>query len=634
MYFVFQKTIKFMNHKFLKVIREVIFKFKYLKNYRQIIMVTSKVKSFHLFDRIHFQPEVKALCIRFIYLFFFIGFLAFPLYFHSSSIDVEKSKSKDYWNETKLNFSTLHSVINQETCYAQPHNFLGCMQALSTLVTILSDKSIDLVFTDDRVREGINFLSDIEIKSSPKKKFQDISEVLKDFKASMTNKIQAWRTLYYQTQKTQIRFYHILREILLEVIMHGESSSRSVLSNNVFKTSKKFHHKRLIAQSINSYLSITQSPHDHLIPLELMKDRSKANDGEYSGVGLILFQIQQHLVVKRVLENSPAFQAGLKSGDIISKIQGQDVSQMKLSASSNAIAQVNSKTVHLEILRQGARRHFEVGKEIIKVDNVKTEYIKDNNKKWGLIRLSSFYKVNTCAQVEKAIYKFQKDPQVSGLVIDLRNNPGGLVDEALCTADLFLPKDRFMLEVRPFNTSQSSQFNFSLMPQVTNLPLVILVNAGSASSAEIVAGVLRDHNRGILIGERTFGKGTILYGTSFQYPRYPNLIHYQTSARFYFPSRRTNHILGIVPDHVVKFQNNSLVLFREEDLFAYQLPSFQVALKNQKPLSPLYFPQGTFQSYQNCLENLKTSQDQRAKTLAKTILRCVTSQDNSLAKSS
>ena len=352
-------------------------------------------------------------------------------------------------------------------------------------------------------------------------------------------------------------------------------------------------------------------------------------------MGLILFQIQRHLVVKRVLENSPAFQAGLKSGDIISKVQGQDVSQMKLSDSSNAIGKVNSQTVHLEVLRGGARRYFKIDKGIIKIDNVKTEYIKDNGKTWGLIRLSSFYKVNTCAQVEKAIYKFQEDPQVSGLVIDLRNNPGGLVNEALCTADLFLPKDRFMLEVRPFNTSQSSQFNFSLMPQVTDLPLVILVNAGSASSAEIVAGVLRDHDRGVLIGERTFGKGTILYGTSFQYPRYPNLIHYQTSAKFYFPSRRTNHILGIIPDHIVEFQNKSLVLFREEDLFAYQLPSFKVTLKNQKPLSPLYSSQGTFQSYQNCLKNLKTSQDQRAKVLARTMLRCVTSQDNnSLATSS
>ena len=105
--------------------------------------------------------------------------------------------------------------------------------------------------------------------------------------------------------------------------------------------------------------------------------------------------------------------------------------------------------------------------------------------------------------------------------MDLRSNPGGLVDEALCTADLFLPKDHFMLEIRPFDQSKSSQMHFSLISQVTKLPLVILINAGSASSAEIVAGILRDHNRGVLIGERTFGKGTILHGTTFQYPKYP-----------------------------------------------------------------------------------------------------------------
>ena len=625
-------------HQFLKFITEPIFKVQYFKAkmYQRISTCITKVKVkwVTFSSRIHLPPQIKMLCIRCVFVSLCIGLLIFS--HRSSLIDVNELESRNYWNETKLTFSTLHSVINEETCYAELNNFLGCMQALLTIMTHVSDRSIDLIFTENQIKKGVNFLSDIKIQPSSKKDLRDISDVLKDMKISMAKKIQEWRTLYYQTRTHHIRFYPILGEILLEVITHSESSPRSSLDSNSFfvKKTRNFYHKKLIAQSINSYLSITHSPHDHLIPLELMKDRSKTSEGEYSGVGLILFQIQQHLVVKRVLENGPAFRAGLKSGDIISRVQGQDVSQMDLSDSSNAIGRVNSRTVHLEILREGVRRHFTLNKEVIRTDNVRTEYIKDDNKKWGLIRLSSFYKVNTCAQVEKAIYKFQEDPQVSGLVVDLRNNPGGLVDEALCTADLFLPKDQFMLEVRPFSPSQSSQFNFSLMPQVTNLPLVILINAGSASSAEIVAGILRDHNRGMLIGERTFGKGTILYGTSFQYPRYPNLIHYQTAAKFYFPSKRTNHILGIIPDHIVKFENSSLVPFREEDLFAYQLPSFQLALKNQKPLAPVYSRQSDFQSYQNCLQGLKMSQDQRAKTLATTVLRCVTSQENQLARSS
>ena len=631
MYFTFEKVIQFITHKLVKVVKATIFNIKCLKIKIDQQIATFTLKRLTLFSRIHFQPQTKALCIRFICLFLFIGFVS---YFHLSH-DTKKLETKNYWNETKLNFSTLHSIINQDTCYARLNNFLGCMQALSTVITTLSDKNIDLVFTNTQIKKGINFLSDIKVTPSSRKDFQDISEILKDLKVSMVEKIQTWKTLYYQTQKNQIRFYHILREILLETITHVESSPRSSLDNRTFvKTSRKFSHKKLIAQSINSYLSVTHSPHDHLIPLDLMKDRSKTSEGKYSGVGLILFHIQQHLIIKRVLENSPALKAGLKSGDIIFKVQGQDVSQMSLSDSSNAIGRVNNKTIYLEILREGVLRHFTLNKEVIKTDNIRTEYIKDNNKKWGLIRLSSFYKVNTCAQVETAIYKFQEDPQVSGLVIDLRNNPGGLVDEALCTADLFLPKNRLMLEVRPFNPSQPSQFNFSLIPQVTDLPLVILINAGSASSAEIVAGILRDYNRGVLIGERTFGKGTILYGTSFQYPRYPNLIYYQTSAKFYFPSKRTNHILGIIPDHIVTFENSSLVPFREEDLFAYQLPSFQLTLKNQKPVSPLLSHQNNFQSYQNCLKDLKTSHNQRAKTLATTLLRCVTSQKNQLAKSS
>ena len=182
---------------------------------------------------------------------------------------------------------------------------------------------------------------------------------------------------------------------------------------------------------------MTQSPHDHLIPLKLIKDQSQISYEQYSGIGLILFYIHQHLIVKRVLDNSPAFQAGLRPGDIVSKVQGQNVSNMKFSESSHVISKIAHRTVHLEILREGTRKLFKVDKKTIKVSNVKTEYIQDNNKKWGLIRVSSFYKTDTCTQVEKAIYKFQKDLQVSGLVMDLRSNPGGLVDEALCTADLF-----------------------------------------------------------------------------------------------------------------------------------------------------------------------------------------------------
>ena len=247
-----------------------------------------------------------------------------------------------------------------------------------------------------------------------------------------------------------------------------------------------------------------------------------------------------------------------------------------------------------------------------------------------MIKVSSFYKANTCMQVEEAIHNLQKDPQMAGLAMDLRNNPGGIVDEALCIADLFLPEDRFMLEIRPFQR-KPSQWSFSLLPQLTNLPLVILINAGSASSAEILAGVLRDHNRAVLIGERSFGKGTILQGRHFQYPKYPGLLHYQTFAKFYFPSRQTNHISGILPDHTVKFQNDSLIPFREGDLFAYQLPLF--ASQNISKASQsrhVSVPQKrTFRSYQTCLNDLKTLEGQReAKSIAKTMLRCVTAQSS------
>ena len=626
--FSFKKVIS-------KIISYIILKIHDLKTC--IFCRTFKLNKTNLLKRFQSSPlhyQLKMFCTQVICLCFVIGLVILPSDL-APPIDLETPKSKDYWSQTGLKLSTLHSVINKKICYATFHDFLGCMQSISVLVNSVLGRDTNLIFSDAKIKKGISSISDIGITSSKKKAFKDASQVLEDFKTSMTEKIKAWKILYHRTlkpQKHQIHFY----QILADIITHHQFPSRSIIDRILLrkKTVSESYRKKLIGKAINAYLSITQSPHDHLIPLKLIQDQSQVSQEEYSGIGLILFHIHQHLIVKRVLDNSPAFQAGLKPGDIVSKVQGRNVSKMKSSESSQVISKVAGKTVYLEILRQGTHKTFKIDKKNIKISNVKTEYIQDHNKKWGLIRISSFYKTDTCTQVEKAIYKFQEHPQVSGLVIDLRNNPGGLVDEALCTADLFLPKDYFMLEIRPFDQSKSSQLYSSLLPQVTDLPLVILINAGSASSAEIVAGILRDHNRGVLIGERTFGKGTILHGTAFQYPKYPNLIHYQTSAKFYFPSRRTNHILGIIPDHIVKFQNSSLVPFREEDLFVYQLPSFQVSLKKEKPLYPLYPHQSAFQNYQNCLADLKTSQNQQAKTLAKTMLRCVTAQKNFFVTSS
>ncbi len=558
---------------------------------------------------------------------------------HQVSKDNVK-RSQSYWSQTSLTLSTLHSMVNQDSCYEKSLNFLGCMHALSSLLTLASDQEIHLLFPSSKINQGISYLSDINIMSTPEKRFQDISEVLNDFKLSMSDKLAKWKKLYHQTQKNKIDF----EQILTETIERYEATSKSLLSKSLLTyllrgTLKRFHTKRLIAQAINSYLAITESPHAHIIPLSLIKDHSQVSHEEFSGVGIILFQLQKHLIIKRVLDGSPAFQVGLKPGDIISKVQNEDVSQIHFSEVSQVIDNVPAKTVHLEILRQGTKQHFAVNKQVIKVDNVRTEYIKDNDKKYALIRISSFYKLNTCADVAKSIDEIQQDSQVTGLIIDLRGNPGGLIEEALCTADLFLPKDRLLLEIRPFNQLQPSEFHFSVFPQLTDLPLFVFINAGTASSSEIVAGILGDHNRGILIGERSYGKGTLLHGSLFQYPQYPNLIHYKKFAQFFFPSRRSNHIVGILPHYNVQFEDKSLTPFREEDLFTYQLLPFQKDDPQEHlPHSPVYPYQSALKDYQDCLDGLKSTQklhynQQTEDAFVKTILRCITSPDHQMAAS-
>ena len=190
----------------------------------------------------YFHPKLKTLCIQIICVCSMIGLVILPSDFQSP-VDLETLKPKDYWGQTGLKLSTLHSIINKKTCYTKFHNFLGCMQAISTLVNSVLDKDMDLRFSEAQIKKGISSISDIQITLSKKKSFQDVSKVLKDFKKSMAKKIKVWKILYHQTLKPQkhIHFY----QILVDIITHHQFPPRS-LFDQIF--SKKKRNIRILPQ--------------------------------------------------------------------------------------------------------------------------------------------------------------------------------------------------------------------------------------------------------------------------------------------------------------------------------------------------------------------------------------------------
>ena len=227
--------------------------------------------------------------------------------------------------------------------------------------------------------------------------------------------------------------------------------------------------------------------------------------------------------------------------------------------------------------------------------NVQTRIIKDENRTWGVIEVSSFENIEVCEKTRQAVIKLEKQA-VQGLVLDLRDNPGGLLEQALCMVDIFLPKEQLVLRVQPleqdfdlediFANTALPEVHFTKKAQETKLPLVVLINSRSASASEIVAGALKEAKRAHIIGERSYGKGTILHAKEFETDEYihPTVVHFFTTATFHFASGKTNHLLGIQPDLTHVGLATPVPLPREEDLFYYRIRSQKV-----KPpvLSPL-----------------------------------------------
>lgn len=303
--------------------------------------------------------------------------------------------------------------------------------------------------------------------------------------------------------------------------------------------------KKLIESAINGML-VSLDPHSSYLDAQSFKYMNEQTKGKFGGLGIEVTMENGVVKVVSPIDDTPASKAGIKPGDYITHIDGEQVVGMTLNDAVDKMRGKVGSRVKLTVRRINEKPlEFTLKREEIKIQSVKSGV---KGKDVAYIRITSFSE-DTDKMVEKALGKAQKELKnnLKGVVIDVRNNPGGLLDQAVNVSDLFLDKGE-IVSTRSKNIQDTVKYNAKSGDIAKGLPIVVLVNDGSASASEIVAGALQDHKRAVILGEKTFGKGSVQ--TVIPLGKYGAMR--LTTARYYTPSGRSIQAKGIVPDVEVK----------------------------------------------------------------------------------
>jgi carboxyl-terminal processing protease len=299
--------------------------------------------------------------------------------------------------------------------------------------------------------------------------------------------------------------------------------------------------KTLLENAIKGMLS-NLDPHSAYLEPEDFQELQESTSGEFGGLGIEVGTEDGFVKVVSPIDDTPASKAGIQPGDLIVKIDGQPTKGITLMEAVDKMRGKAGSKIVLTLVRDGSQPFdVELTRAAIKVKSVKSQLL---DKSYGYLRITQF-QVNTGEEVGKALAKLRKenDGRLSGLILDLRNNPGGVLQSAVEVSDHFLRKG---LIVYTKGRIANSELRFSADPADASegVPLVVLINGGSASAAEIVAGALQDHKRGVLMGTDSFGKGSVQTVLPLNNDRALKL----TTALYYTPNGRSIQAQGIVPD--------------------------------------------------------------------------------------
>lgn len=302
--------------------------------------------------------------------------------------------------------------------------------------------------------------------------------------------------------------------------------------------------KKLIYGAINGMLTALD-PHSSFMPPDTYKELKTETKGEFGGLGIEISIKEGILTVISPIEDTPAYRAGVKAGDQILKIDEKFTKDLSIMDAVKRMRGTKGTKVTLTIMREGfdKPKDFPLVRDIIQVKSVKSKLLDDG---YGYIRIAQFQE-KTSDDLQKTLASFEES-KLRGLVLDLRNDPGGLLDQAVKVSEQFLDEGKLIVYTEGREKDAQMRFNARKGTKQANYPIVVLINSGSASASEIVAGALQDHKRAVVMGVQSFGKGSV----QTIIPLSDNSGLRLTTARYFTPSGRSIQAKGITPDIVVE----------------------------------------------------------------------------------
>lgn len=347
----------------------------------------------------------------------------------------------------------------------------------------------------------------------------------------------------------------------------------------------KTHTKDLIYGALQGMVG-TLDPFSQFLTPEDYKDMQTETSGKFGGLGIEIAMKDKRLTVMTPIEGTPAEKAGIRSGDEIVKIEGKSTEGMNINDAVKLLRGKVGSSVKITIQREGLGEPFDVTltRAIIKIQSVRAYRLPGDI---GYVRISEFIE-NTTDDFTAAVAKLEKEGPMKGLILDLRNDPGGLLDEAVGVSDYFTPDGKVIVSTRGRDPKQVETFKATdgkkFDPQK---PVVVMVNGGSASGSEIVAGCLKDWKRAVLIGEKTFGKGSVQ--TIIPLDDSDGAALRLTMAKYYTPSGVCIHGVGIEPNLNLRegdLSESTLKVYSKQDVekYAEKLKKEGVKFSDDAPL--------------------------------------------------
>jgi len=309
--------------------------------------------------------------------------------------------------------------------------------------------------------------------------------------------------------------------------------------------------------AINGLLQ-SLDPYSAYMSPEIFNEMQTETSGEFGGLGIEVSMESGVVKVISPIDDTPASRAGIKAGDYIVKINDVQVQGKSLSEAVDLMRGPVGSGIELTIRRRGEKKAltFNIVREVIQIQSVKADLLEKNI---GYLRLTSFNE-NSGEQIKKEIQKFEKNKNVKSYILDLRNNPGGLLTQAIRISDFFLDNGE-IVSTKSRKKSENRKW-FAKQGDLTNgKKIIVLINYGSASASEIVAGALKDHKRAILLGENSYGKGSV----QSIIPLKNNGAIRLTVAKYYLPSGKSISEVGVSPDIEISEETDDFVIKTETD---------------------------------------------------------------------